>query len=179
MMPEKFLRDLNNQIKAVKQLTEDIEILAMEEFDMNFDRQGFFEEGGWKPSKRVGQKGGSTLVLNGHLRGDITSKSRPGLVIITTLGAAPYAKAHNEGFEGKVTQEVREHTRTLQKIKTVKGKEHKKSTSVRFVRSKKEIKVEAFSRTLNMKLPKRQFIGSHPYLTKKIEALILKKINME
>ena len=175
MMPEKLIRDLNAQIRKIKELTEDIEVLAMEEFDKNFDRQGFFVEGGWKPSKRVIKEGGGTTLVNrGFLRGGIKSESRPGVVKISVLGVTEdYANALNEGFAGRVTQTVKPSKNKGGKFKAFKGKEHKRSTNVKFEREK------TTTRVLNMKLPKRQFIGSHPYLTKKIETLILKKIDMD
>ena len=52
----------------------------------------------------------------------------------------PYARAHNEGFSGAVTQNVKEHIR---KSKTFKN-----------------IKVSAFQRTIQQNIPKRKFIGS-------------------
>lgn len=51
-----------------------------------------------------------------------------------------YARVHNEGFEGEVTQNVPEHIR---KTKTLK-----------------EVKVKAFTRRIHQQIPKRKFIGS-------------------
>lgn len=79
-----------------------------------------------------------TLKLKRSIR---ISKLRENEVSIVAGGAdIPYAKAHNEGFEGKVTQNVGEHTR-----KTKTGD---------------KINVSAFARTINQKIKKRKYIGT-------------------
>lgn len=116
----------------------------------NFEMQGFqgetFQE--WKkrenptkwgkaddPGRKLLQK---TLKLKRSVR---VSKLRENEVSVTAGGAdIPYAKAHNEGFEGKVTQNVGEHTR-----KTKTGD---------------KINVSAFTRTINQKIPKRKYMGT-------------------
>ena len=63
-----------------------------------------------------------------------------GILIGSDVG---YARAHNEGFKGTVSQRVRAHTRT---------------------RRGKDEKVKAHDRTIHQNLPRRQFIGNSQHL---------------
>lgn len=143
--PQKFLLNL----------TRDIEKLALSEFDRNFDRQAFFNKP-WKKSGRVKRNGGSTLVLTGRMRNDLDSRVvTSGHIEIFTHGAAPYAHAHNNGYKGMVnvpTSKVRAHRKKNKWGRTVKVKEHTRQAHTR-----------------QLTLPKRQFVGEHPQLNKRIE----------
>lgn len=71
-------------------------------------------------------------------------------VVVGSSAEVPYAQAHNEGFEGQVTQNVKSFTR-----KTIKGV----ST------------VKAHTRTIHQHIPKREFLG-------KSEALLIRMKNI-
>lgn len=82
------------------------------------------------------------LVKTGKLKRSIrVGKIADDKVTIIAGGAdVPYARVHNEGFEGEVTQNVHEHTRKTKNLKNVK--------------------VKAFTRRIHQQIPKRKFIGS-------------------
>ena len=67
----------------------------------------------------------------------------------------PYAQIHNEGGSIKKTVPVRQHERKI---------------------SRGRAKVKAHSRNMNLKVPKRQFIGNSAILRRRIERLIEKDI---
>ncbi len=99
----------------------------------------------WGPTKR--NKGRAILIDTGRLRRSIrVTKASEGMLIIGT--DVPYAKAHNEGVRMGYIQSVKAFTR-----KTKKGK---------------TIEVKAHTRKLDMRLPKRQFMGQSPILTKQL-----------
>ena len=126
----------------------DIEVKATEMFDRNFEQQGFF---GTKWKERKNHDSTRAILMGvGRLRRGVKTPKRNGNTIVWNFDV-PYAKIHNEGGIIKATQNVRPFTRT------VKGKEQK---------------VKAFSRSVNIKMPQRQFIGDHPQLRAAIEIIV-------
>ncbi|WP_171606459.1 phage virion morphogenesis protein [Limnovirga soli] len=137
-----------------------------------------------KPWKKKGKSpnnsGRAILVKSGRLRRSIrivntTSNS-------VTIGSdVPYAMAHNDGFRGPVTQQVRQFTRINPKRNTtgiVYRKEGKKSTRIRFGQTSSGISiVKAHTRTINQNMPRRRFMGQSMYLNKQINRLIAAEIN--
>jgi len=107
---------------------------------------------------KVRRPGRSLLVDTGALRRSvrITRLDADAVWIGSSL---PYAKAHHEGFAGDVVQSVKGHTRNgISKVSAVR----------------------AHTRTVRQRIPKRQFMGAHPMLAKRlisaIEAEILKEL---
>jgi phage gpG-like protein len=136
----------------------------------NFKRQGWLGNRlePWKKRKRNKKRPGrAILVDSGRLRRSIRITSiHAGTVTIGT--DVPYAKAHNEGFRGVVN--VKAHTRgKYAKSKVGTGKLTKKGKErMKTVTSKTgEGTVKAHTRKVNM--PRRQFMGSSPYLTKQLQ----------
>ncbi len=123
----------------------------------------------WKRRKGNKSKGRGILVKSGRLRRSIRILGvRPGEVIIGT--DVPYAEAHNEGFRGTVT--VGAHSRN--KYSKTTGKKNGRKVSRKYESS---TTVKAHKR--NMNLPKRQFIGDSPALTRELKNRIdleIKKI---
>lgn len=113
-------------------------------------------------SKR--NKGRAILVQSGRLRRSIRITGISGGIV--TIGTdVPYAKAHNEGFRGIVN--VKAHKRNQYKKEklgtgkfTKTGKERTKTVQ----RIAATGDVIAHTRKVNM--PRRQFMGQSPYLTK-------------
>jgi len=119
----------------------------------NFQMQGFMgntfqpwatRRTGWKRDKR---KGRALLIDSGRLRRSIR------ITRITTDSVAigtdvKYAKAHNEGVSIGVIQTVRSFTR------------------------KNGVGVSAHTRRVNIRIPKRQFIGPSPYLNARITRIV-------
>lgn len=115
----------------------------------NFDAQGWQGDSFEPWQKRLnpnawGKKDDTSraiLIKTAKLKRSIRiSRIVDDAVYIQAGGAdVPYAKAHNEGFTGEVTQEVSEHIRKTKNLKNVK--------------------VSAFKRTIQQNIPKRKFIG--------------------
>lgn len=85
-------------------LLSDIRVELTEEFDKNFERQGFFTEA-WQ--RRVGplRPGGATLVDSGTLRRSFRCEVRGGELVF--VYGAPYAAYHNEGATVRVTEKMK------------------------------------------------------------------------
>lgn len=143
----------------IKNIIAQIATDLTDEFDQNFDREGFFTEK-WKNRK---SSTGNHKILNKRgnsgLRGSINMKISANNIIWTS--SKPYAAIHNEGGTIKATQNVGAFSRV------VKGKPQN---------------VKSFSRQINTKMPQRQFIGDHPIVRKSIETIIdkeMKKLEQE
>lgn len=115
----------------------------------NFERQGWLGNSveRWQKRKNPTKWGKrdetdrAILVKTAKLKRSIRiSKIYEDKVTIQAGGAdIPYARAHNEGFRGDVTQQVSAHIR--------KGK------------NGENISVSEFKRTIRQNIPKRKFIG--------------------
>ena len=130
-----------------------------------------FREQGWDGNPWPRRKGntdpGRAVLIgkgSGRLRRSIritktTSDS------VTVGSDLPYAKIHNEGFNG--TENVREHTRTTTShtLTTLYREDTGAKERVK-VRQKSTGKVNAFVR--RMRMPRRQFLGDSPYLRRNL-----------
>lgn len=163
MTPEEFAKALQTKAKEIERYTNTrypsvAGNIALRFINGNFRAQGFqgqsFER--WKKSNK---KRGSTLVNKGHLRAANYYTTQPGQT--TLKNSSPYAKIHNEGFNGTVT--VKAHSRNkYSKAKkgtgkfTKKGKERMQTVTFKSGSSQ----VRAHQR--KMDIPKRQFMPTRP-----------------
>lgn len=131
--------------------------LALNHYDSSWDREGYLSNGMTRwPRRRRPDANQATrgtrkiLVRSGRLRRSLQMRVAGSRVTIFT--DVPYAKAHNEGFQGQATQRVRAHTRRGRPVK-------------------------AHSRRMNINLPQRQFMDIpgrplNPLIEKRIVANI-------
>lgn len=112
--------------------------IALNHYESSWDREGYLSRRitRWPKRKRPdgnearrGQR--KILVKTGRLRRSLQMRVAGGRVTIFT--DAPYAQAHNEGFQGTVTQRVKAHTRLGRPVR-------------------------AHTRKVRMNLPRRQFM---------------------
>lgn len=133
----------------------------------NFRRQGFlgdtFEPWPKRKAKNAPRNNGRGILID-------TGKLRRATRVVSAdwnevrVGNdVPYAKAHNEGLRLGLMQNVRAHRR-----KVPKKNKRKVSSGITFVKAHK--------RKVNMKMPRRRFLGSSQYLTRNIHRLIASKI---
>lgn len=149
----------------------------------NFEKQSWAGES-WptrkNPTKwgKVCRPGRALLIDTAALKRSIRITRMDGDKVY--IGSAiPYAKAHNEGFEGAVVQNIKAYSRTQYGITKVSSLKTKKTFSRKV--SIGQIPVKAHTRTVHQKIPKRQFMGHHPALTERlvstVEAVILQELN--
>ena len=149
-------KDLKELAKRFKEKALDaVKVLAVDEFDKNFERESFFGEK-WKPSEYVKRtrSGGKLLMKDGHLRKSIQKPTISGDKIIFTSNV-PYAEIHNEGGT----------------IKHPGGTAYLKKKGETIWISNRKAAGKKFPRTRahDIKIPQRQFIGEHKKLDKMIE----------
>jgi len=134
----------------------------------------------WQTRGRDKKSGRAVLVDTGTLIRDIQklTVNTDYAIVGTTRISAPYAKAHNEGFKGDVTQQVKAHDRRRW------GKQ-KIGTGIYSVKSRKEktktvkvqtgtVHVKAYQRKISQNLPQRQFMGNSTVLDRAITTSITK-----
>lgn len=157
-----YINLLNRVTKVVSTLPRRAAVLAV-----NFSKQRFRDQSwvdnntepwkkrrpGWKTESRKRQ-GRAVLVDSGRLKRSIrTTFVSDSMAMIGT--DAPYAQAHNDGFRGKVSQQVRAHTRNTRNGRSL---------------------VKAHTRNIRMNLPRRRFIGASAILDKQIERMMTAEI---
>ena len=160
----------------VSRMLRDIRVDLGDEFDRNFERQGFFSEK-WARRKSPLRPGGSILVDTGALRQGIHSRSDDHS--ITFLSDLPYAGIHNEGGEIKVTARMKRYF-WARYYEAQGGFGRKKNGERRNDKRNRQLGTEAeFWRAMALmkvgkaiRIPKRQFLGMSPEVEKDVRQII-------
>lgn len=181
MSPEEFEKNLLSKAKEIKNYANTrypsvAGNIALRFINGNFRAQGFqgqtFER--WQKSKK---KNGTTLVVTGALRAANHYTTQPGQT--TLKNSMPYAKVHNEGFEGTVT--IPAHTRHKHKGDILKEKYTNKKGKTATRKVKLTIAEKVKSHTRKMKIKKRQFMPTNgndsPVLNNAITREVARDIN--
>lgn len=139
--------------KVVRRILSDIRVELGDEFDQNFERQGFFSEK-WQRRKSPIRGDGHILVASGDLRKSIRSRSDESS--ITFYSDLAYAGSHNEGGEIKVTARMKRFFW------------HKYyETKDEFWKAMALVKVGK-----TIKIPRRQFLGMAPEVETEVRKII-------
>lgn len=154
----------------------DIKTDLGDEFDQNFERQGFFSEK-WARRKSPLRPGGSILVDTGALRRSV--KSRSDDRSITFYSDLPYAAIHNEGGEIKVTERMRRYF-WHRYYEARGGFGRKKNGELRQNKKNRQLGTEAeFWRAMALmkvgkviRIPRRQFLGMSPEVERDVTKII-------
>lgn len=165
----------------IGRILKDIRVDLGDEFDKNFERQGFFSEK-WARRKSPLRPGGSILMDTGAaLRKSIHSRSDDHS--ITFLSDLPYAGIHNEGGEIKVTAKMKRYF-WRRYYEAQGGFGRKKNGELRNNKQNRQLGAEAeFWRAMalmkegkSIKMPRRQFLGMSPEVEKDVRQIIEKKL---
>lgn len=171
MNPNEFIRRMKRLGDELRRLPGDIAVLAADEFDQNFERQGFFGEA-WKTSKRVegyaarNKPAGSILINTGALRRSI--KYSVSGNTIRFASNVEYAQIHNEGGT------INHPGGTAYFVSKKRGK-------AVFVSNRVERRFKyRLPRTKphDISILQRQFIGEHPKLDSEIDKLVNEVFNI-
>tara|TARA_R100000005_G_C5003391_1_gene211664 strand:+ start:672 stop:1220 length:549 start_codon:yes stop_codon:yes gene_type:complete len=139
--------------------------MARNEFVRNFKKQGHEgEKGGFNKWKPTAKKKKGILIVTGRLMRSM--RPEPRLNEARVVSNLPYAKPHNEGFEGTVR--VRSHKRNRYGKKEEKYTTRSGNSRTKVVNVKKGSgKVKAHSRKMNIEA--RPFITTSKTLLDDIE----------
>ena len=165
--------------RAVSQLPRIIGAVAVRFSDDNFRKGGFDGDSfiPWAQRKQAQKgKGRAILIKSGRLRRSVrVLRTGQDHVVIGT--DVPYARAHNEGFNGTVT--VRSHTRNTYGterrgtgIYSV-GTQKERYRNYKYLSGNRKVR----SHTRRMRIPQRRFIGDSPVLRQKAIAAAADHIN--
>lgn len=160
----KLTKLLENFEKIKSEVIDGIGEIAVSEFTLNFRKQGF-NGNTWTKKKKPNGK--NILVGRGTLRRSIKVLKKSNESV--TVGSdVPYALIHNNG--GTIKHDAK--SRVLRFTRKNGRLQFAKSNSKRVVAQSRST-FKAY--TINM--PKRQFIGDMPSLTKKITNFIKRKFD--
>lgn len=186
MEGKNVIKELERLVKEYISLTlQDIRVEAAEEFDMNFQRQAFFNEK-WARRKFNDDETRNILTGTGALRQSIIGQVEDDRVVFETT--LPYASIHNEGGTITVTARMKGYfwRQYLNIVGTGKTKaenapfngklQRRKNGKMRQnTKNRTLTAAAAFYRAMALKpvgskimIPKRQFIGMHPELERAI-----------
>lgn len=145
--------------EVLKPALDDLRVELLDEFDQNFERKAFFDEA-WEQVKN--DPGiGSLMNRHGVLRGSLRAEVRGETIAFTS--STPYAEIHNEG--GQVTTRI-----------PVTDKMRRWAWYMYSVTDDDKYKGMALTKkteiTATFSMPKRQFIGTHPIVTKSVEDIL-------
>lgn len=162
--------------RMLRRIVRDVQVELGDEFNKNFERQAFFSQP-WQRRKSPLRPGGAILVDSGSLRRSI--KSRTGESSVTFESHHTAAAIHNEGGEIVVTEKMRkffwrkyyEAQGSLSRKKNGEYRQNKYNlrltTEAIFWRNMALMKVGS-----KIKMPKRQFVGDAPEVTKAVQKII-------
>lgn len=162
--------------RLIRTIFSDIRVDMADEFDKNFERQGFFSEA-WARRKSPTRPGGSILIDTGTLRKSIQSKSTGSS--ITFFSTLPYASIHNDGGEIKVTRKMKRYF--WHKYYATTGSfGRKKNGERRGDKRTVQLSTEAefwkhmalMKEGKSIKIPRRRFLGVSPEVEKTVKEII-------
>ena len=162
--------------QVIRNILKDIKVELGDEFDRNFERQGFFSEK-WQRRKSPTRPGGAILVDTGKLRRSIKSSSTSDSIVFSS--DLPYASIHNEGGEIRVTRKMKayfwhkyyEATGSFGRKKN--GESRKDKRTVQLSTEAGFWKLLALMKEgSSIKIPKRQFLGASPEVERAVRDII-------
>lgn len=162
--------------QVIRNILSDIRVDLKEEFDLNFERQAFFNEA-WQRRRSPTRSGRAILIGKGSLRRSIRSKTTG--ESITFYTDSPYAEIHNEGGEITVTDKMKRFF-WAKYYSTVGSFGRKKNGERRNDKRNMQLSNEAeFWKHMalmkvgkTIKIPRRQFLGYSPEIEKLVREII-------
>lgn len=162
--------------RIIRNILNDVRVELSDEFDRNFERQGFFNEA-WQRRSSPTRPGGSILIDTGKLRQSISSRSTDSS--ITFFSDLPYASIHNDGGEIKVTARMKRYF--WHKYYAATGSfGRKKNGERRGDKRTVQLSTEAeFWKHLalmkegrSIRIPRRRFLGASPEVEQAVKDII-------
>lgn len=172
---------MNDLAVVFGRILKDIQIDLKDEFDKNFERQGFFSEK-WERRRSPLRAGRATLVDTGGLRRSV--RSRVTADGVTFYSTHPAADIHNEGGDIKVTARMKGYF-WHRYYEAVGGFGRKKNGELRNDKRTRQLTGEAaFWKYMALmragsviRIPKRQFLGASPEVERAVTEIIEKRLS--
>lgn len=172
---------MNDLAIVFRRILKDIQVDLKDEFDKNFERQGFFSEK-WERRRSPLRAGRATLVDTGGLRRSV--KSRVTADGVTFYSTHPAADIHNEGGDIKVTARMKGYF-WHRYYEAVGGFGRKKNGELRNDKRTRRLsgdaafwKYMALMRVGSViRIPKRQFLGAASEVEKAVTDIIKTRLS--
>lgn len=166
----------SDMTRIIRNIFKDIRLELSDEFDRNFERQGFFSEA-WQRRKSPTRPGGSILIDTGKLRRSIHSRSTDNS--ITFYSDLPYAEIHNDGGEITVTEKMKRffwakyYATTGSFGRKKNGELRKDKRTIQLSGEAEFWKHMALMRVgSKITIPRRQFLGYSPEVEKAVREIV-------
>lgn len=166
--------------KLHKSILRDIKYELDDEFDLNFQRQAFFDAP-WRKRKPDIRSGGALLIDSGALRRSIQSTIAGDTIRYSS--DKPYANLHNEGGSIRVTEKMKryfwwKYLSVAGSVVRNKAGATRISKANRIRSGKAEFyKAMALKKTgSKIVIPQRQFIGSHSKIDQAVESIVDQRV---
>ncbi|RKR83203.1 virion morphogenesis family protein [Mucilaginibacter gracilis] len=175
-----FIRLLANVSRAIDRFPNLIAAEAVAFSKERFRQQNWIDNSTepWKKRKaeswgRKSRKGRGILVDTGRLFRSVRKIiARADLVVIGT--DVPYAQMHNDGGRFKFNQHVKAYTRKQNSVEEVS---RPGARTARYVKQQTGVvQVRAFTRKMQINMPRRRFMGNSAYLNRRLERLMANEI---
>jgi phage gpG-like protein len=154
----------------IKNILKDIRVDLTDEFDRNFERKAFFDKA-WEDT-RIPNRKGSLMMRTGKTRRSIKSTESPTDVKWTS--SLPYANMLNEGGEIVVTEKMKRFFWAMfykaSGAVTSSGKGERNARLSEEAKTWKALALQKVGKVMIIK--QRQFIGDHPEVRRRIEAIV-------
>ncbi len=141
---------------VLRKILTSLKVDLKDEFDRNFETKSFFGDK-W-PTEKHDNHRGSLMIRTGSLRRGLEADDNGG-DSIRFYNSMPYATIHNEGGTT--------HPQVTPRLKAWAWHMYKE-TAEQFYKNLALTKKES----LTVNIPKRQFLGAHPQVTKNTEDII-------
>lgn len=150
------LKKLNSLQRApfLRKMVKEAGVIAIRFSKDRFVHKNWLDKTRKPWQKRERHDRGSLMIRTGRLKRSIR-KVREGAFYVVIGTDVPYAQIHNEGGQIKKNVRVRAHRR-----RTKRGM----------------VPVEAHQRKMNLKMPKRQFLGDSAFLSKYISRHMMQEV---
>lgn len=169
-----------NKRPFLRQMTTEAGTIAVNFSKDRFQFKNWINKSGsekWQPRKRPNRRG-STLVISGRLKRSLRKISAGDYYVFVGTDV-PYAQIHNEGGEINKTVRVKGFQRKIKvrarKIDRTTGRTRR----LKKVIGQMMVNVRSHNRKMNLKMPRRQFLGDSEFLAKRIEKYIVSQIDKE
>ena len=168
---------MGNDIHTIiRRILKDIQVDLSDEFDKNFERQGFFSES-WARRKSPTRPGGHILVDTGTLRRSIKSTTDGSSISFSST--LPYAEIHNEGGTIAVTAKMKRFFwRKYYECSGAFGrrKDGSKRKDKRTIQLSTEAEFWKFMALMKVGkkivIPRRRFLGTSPEVERLVKEII-------
>lgn len=162
--------------RIIGRILRDIQVELTDEFDQNFEREGYFAQA-WQRRVSPVRGDGHILVATGSLRRSI--KSVVSADSITFESTLPYAAIHNDGGEITVTEKMKRYFWAKYYEATGRFGRRKDGSPSRGKRTQQLSTIAEFWKMMalmkvgkKIRIPRRKFMGYGPEVEKMVREIV-------